>query len=151
MCMPSKRKAPRNPTRIELTVANIDEKVAALLGVQVKDIKIADMAVHPISKEIYLAVTRNGSPAQSVLVKCDHKGNLHAVALNDVSFYETSITDVPAPGTKLPQQWHTLTMAVTDMAFVDGELFVSDSQASNSVPRCGGLRFPLPISHKQYN
>ena len=64
------------PDPDKITVANIDEKVAALLGVQVKDIKIVDMAVHPISKEIYLAVTRKGSPAQSVLIKCDHKGNL---------------------------------------------------------------------------
>jgi tetratricopeptide (TPR) repeat protein len=47
------------------------------------------------------------------------------VNLSNVSYYETSLTDVPAPGTKLPQQWHSLTMAVTDMAFVDGELMVA--------------------------
>jgi hypothetical protein len=131
------------PDPDKITVANIDEKVAALLGVQVKDIKIADMAVHPISKEIYLAVTRNGSPAQSVLIKCDHKGNLRAVALNDVSFYETSITDVPAPGTKLPQQWHTLTMAVTDMAFVDGELFVSGLSGEQFSSKMRRFAFPF--------
>ena len=57
------------PDPDKINVANIDEKVAALLGVQVKDTKIVDMAVHPISKEIYLAVTRNGSPAQSAPYK----------------------------------------------------------------------------------
>ena len=38
-----------------------------------------------------------------LLIKIDHKGNLQPVTLNDVSFYETSLTDVPAPGTKLPK------------------------------------------------
>ena len=101
------------------------------------------MAVHPISKEIYLAVTRKGSPAQSVLIKIDHKGNLQPVALNNVSFYETSITDVPAPGTKLPQQWHTLTMAVTDMAFVDGELFVSGLSGEQFSSKMRRFAFPF--------
>src|SRR5689334_18556828 len=37
-----------------LDVANVDEKIAALLGVSAKDIKIEDMAVNPTSQEVYL-------------------------------------------------------------------------------------------------
>jgi hypothetical protein len=131
------------PDPDRLTVGNIDEKVAALLGVQPTDAKIVDMAVHPISKEIYLAVTRKGSPSQSVLIKCGHKGNLQPVSLNNVSFYETSIADVPAPGTKLPQQWHTLNLAVTDMAFVDGELFVSGLSGEQFSSKMRRFAFPF--------
>ncbi len=131
------------PNPDKLNVANIDEKVAALLGVHVKDAKIVDMAVHPISKEIYLAVTRTGSPAQSLLIKIDHKGNLQPVTLNNVSFYETSLTDVPAPGTKLPKEWHSLNMAVTDMAFVDGELFVAGLSGEQFSSKMRRFAFPF--------
>lgn len=108
-----------------IDVANIDEKIGALLGVTAKDVKIEDMAVNPTSQEIYLAITRKASANEPVLVKVDNRGSLSLVNLKDVSYYETSLTDVPAPDTKLPQPWHSRTMAVTDMAFVDGELMVA--------------------------
>ena len=108
-----------------IDVANIDEKLGALLGVSAKDVKIEDMAVNPTSQEIYLAVTRKSAANEPVLIKVDNKGSLSQVSLADVSYYETSLTDVPAPDAKLPQPWHSRTMAVTDMAFVDGELMVA--------------------------
>lgn len=108
-----------------IDVANIDEKIGALLGVSARDVKIEDMAVNPTTQEIYLAVTRKSAANEPVLVKVDNRGSLSPVSLSNVSYYETSLTDVPPAGAKLPQQWHSLAMAVTDMAFVDGELMVA--------------------------
>ena len=108
-----------------IQVAGIDEKIGAMLGVSTKDVKIEDMAVNPTSQEIYLAVTRKSAANEPVLIKVDNKGILSQVKLNDVSYYETSLNDVPAADVKLPQPWHSRTMAVTDMAFVDGELMVA--------------------------
>ncbi len=130
----------------KINVDNIDEKVAATLGVSAKDIKIEDMAVHPVSKEIYLAVTRKVAPAQFAMVKVDGQGKLQVVTLSDVSYYETALTDVPREGTKLPKQWNSLSQAITDMAFVDGELLVaglSGEQFSSKL-----RRFPYPFSDK---
>lgn len=132
------------PERIN--VDNIDEKLAALLGVQVKDIKIQDMAVHPASREIYLAVTRRGTPTQSVLVKSDMLGKLQVINLADVSYYETTLKDLPAASTKLPKEWHSISMAVTDMAFVDGELLVSGLSGEAFTSRL--RRFSYPFTDK---
>jgi hypothetical protein len=106
-------------------VANIDEKIGALLGVSAKDVKIEDMAVNPTSQEVYLAITRKSAANEPVLVKVDYKGILSPVSLSNVSYYETSLNDVPSAEAKLPQPWHSRTMAITDMAFVDGELLVA--------------------------
>ena len=57
-----------------LEVSNIDEKVAALMGVSTKDIKIEDMAVNPTSREVYLAVSRRGSSLQPAIIKLDKLG-----------------------------------------------------------------------------
>ncbi|HTE31753.1 MAG TPA: hypothetical protein VK666_15335 [Chryseolinea sp.] len=130
----------------KVSISSIDVKVAALLGVQPKDVKIQDMAVHPLTKEIYLSVTRNVEPVQSVIVKVDHQGKLVPVSLADVSYYETTLTDVPAPGAKLPKEWMTLALAVTDMAFVDGELFVSGLSGEQFTSKL--RRFAYPFANK---
>jgi hypothetical protein len=119
----AKQENAKKPMTIE--VANIDEKLGALLGVSARDVKIEDMAVNPTSQEVYLAVTRRSAANEPVLVKVDYKGNINQVKLNDVSYYETSLSDVPGPDAKLPSRWHQRTMAITDMAFVEGELMVA--------------------------
>jgi hypothetical protein len=142
--MNAKQEGVKKPMTIE--VRNIDEKIGALLGVSARDVKIEDMAVNPTSQEVYLAVTRRSAGNQPVLVKVDNKGGLSPVNLDDATYYETSLIDVPAPGTKLPLPWHSLTMAVTDMAFVDGELFVAglSGEEFNSKLR----RFSYPFTNQ---
>ncbi|HZX73602.1 MAG TPA: hypothetical protein VFE57_04225, partial [Cyclobacteriaceae bacterium] len=50
-------------------VKNIDQKIASLLGTQVQNVKINDVAVNPVSKKIYVAVTNADGTA--VLLKVD--------------------------------------------------------------------------------
>ena len=54
--------APVKPAPVN--VENIDARVASILGVDPGAIVINDMAVHPVTREIYLSVTRGyGSTA----------------------------------------------------------------------------------------
>ncbi|HTF17819.1 MAG TPA: hypothetical protein VK658_07090 [Chryseolinea sp.] len=127
----------------QLEVNNIDDKIAALLGVSTKDIKIEDMAVNPTSHEVYFAVTRRGSSLQPAIAKVDSRGNLSAFNLSDVSYYETSLSDIPA---KSPDTYFTLSSAITDMAFIEGELYVAglSGEEFNSKLR----RFQYPFTNK---
>lgn len=124
-------------------VANIDEKLAAILGVSAKDLKIEDMAVNPTSREVYFAVTRRGSDLQPAIIKVTKEGKLTSFNLSNVSYYETSLSDVPS---KSPNQYVPLTAAITDMAFIEGELYVSglSGEEFNSKLR----RFSFPFSSK---
>lgn len=131
-----------------IEVANIDEKIGALLGVSAKDVRIEDMAVNPTSQEIYLAVTRKSASAEPLLVKVDNRATLSLVSLKDVSYYETSLSGVPSPDAKLPQAWHRLTMAVTDMAFVDGELFVAGLSGEEFNSRLRRFSYPFTNQSK---
>ena len=131
-----------------IDVANIDEKLGALLGVSARDVKIEDMAVNPTSQEVYLAVTRKSAANEPVLIKVSNKGSLSQVSLSDVSYYETSLTDIPAPGAKLPMQWHSLTMAVTDMAFVDGELLVAGLSGEEFTSKLRRYSYPFTNQSK---
>ena len=110
-------KQPNAEKAQSLEIANIDEKLAALLGVSTKDIKIEDMAVNPTSAEVYFAVTRRGSALQPAVIKVGKGGKISPINLSNVSYYETSLSDVPS---KSPDQYYPLTYGITDMAFIDG-------------------------------
>ena len=127
-----------------LEVANIDEKLAALLGVSTKDIKIEDMAVNPTSREVYFAVTRRGSDLQPAIVKVDKNGKLSSFNLSNVNYYEASLGDVPS---KSPHQYYPLTAAITDMAFIDGELYVSGLSGEEFSSKL--RRFPYPFTNNK--
>jgi hypothetical protein len=123
-----------------LEVENIDEKIAALLGVSTKDIKIEDMAVNPTSQEVFIAVTRRGSVLQPAVIKVDKQGKLSSFNLNNVSYYETSLSDVPS---KSPHQYFPLTAAITDMAFIDGELYVSGLSGEEFSSKLRRIAYPF--------
>lgn len=126
------------PERLE--VNNIDEKIAALLGVGVRDIKIEDMAVNPTSREVYFAVTRRGSSLQPSIVKVNGKGDLSAFNMSGVNYYETSLADIP---TKSPHTYFPLSSAITDMAFIDGELYVAGLSGDEFSSKLRRFQYPF--------
>lgn len=136
-------KQPNAEKEQSLEIANIDEKLAALLGVSTKDIKIEDMAVNPTSAEVYFAVTRRGSALQPAVIKVGKGGKISPINLSNVSYYETSLSDVPS---KSPDQYYPLTYGITDMAFIDGELYVSGLSGEEFTSKL--RRIPYPFTNK---
>lgn len=68
----------------------VDEKIAALLGASVDDIQIVDMAVNPISQNIYLAVRHsNGTP---MLVKTDGQ-SMEVMPMDKVSHSKVDLSN----------------------------------------------------------
>jgi len=128
-----------------LEVANIDEKIAALLGVSAKDIKVGDMAVNPTSQDVYFAVTRRRDPVEPAIIKVDKQGKLGLIDLNNVSYYESSLKDVPS---KSPQEYFPLTAAITDMQFIDGELYVSGLSGEEFSSKLRRIPYPFTNNAK---
>ena len=57
-----------------IEVKNIDQKIAASLGTEAKNIRIQDIAVNPISKKVYVAVQgMDGTPVLlTIELRCGH-------------------------------------------------------------------------------
>ena len=147
---------------------DLDSKLAGLLGCEVDDVIIADMAVHPVSGNVFLSVMRGrGAAALPVLVKVDrHDGALSEVSLQGVAFAETAIANAPseddprtvtllpdAPdGEEIELGGHKLRVArppartstVTDMAYVDGVLFVAGLSNEEFASNLRRIACPLP-------
>ncbi|MCH9651374.1 MAG: hypothetical protein K0U98_24320 [Deltaproteobacteria bacterium] len=124
------------------SIENLDEKIAARLGVGPRDVAIQDMAVQEKSGMIYLSVMRGrGDGAKPVLLTIDQEGKLSELSLAKVRHDRLEITNPPVEDDK--SRWHTRELTITDLEFVDGELLIAglSNEEFNSVLR----RTPFPF------
>ena len=64
-----------------------DQKVAALLGTDVREITVTDLAVHPKTRNAFASVMRGqGTNAQPALLRIDGAGKIEVVAFGDVKY-----------------------------------------------------------------
>ena len=88
------RTAPEKPTAIN--VANIDVRIAEVLGVGANAVEINDMAVHPVSQEVYISVTRSvGANAQPAIVRVDSGGTLQNIKLDALQATSQELSHFP--------------------------------------------------------
>lgn len=109
-----------------VALKGIDVKIASLLGTTPDAVVINDLAVHPASQNVYLAVSRGrGNDARPVLLRATKKGELQEVALAGVPFSKVSLANAPEPGAKTKWGADLRSMTITDLGYVDGELLIA--------------------------
>src|SRR5580765_1918906 len=131
----------RTPARAgsKVDVQGIDEKLAALVGVMPSDILINDVAVNPISRNVYVSAARGRGPdAAPLVVRVDASGKLTLLPLDNIKHETVSLADAPDANPSARQNPRTQT--ITDMAFVNGNVMVAGmsneewSSALRSIP-----------------
>jgi hypothetical protein len=131
----------RTPARgaVKIDVQGVDEKLAAMVGVMPADILINDVAVNPISKNVYVSAARGRGPdAAPLVVRVDASGKLTLLPLDNIKHETVSLADAPDAGGSGRQNPRTQT--ITDMAFVNGNVMVAGmsneewSSALRSIP-----------------
>src|SRR5215510_7955855 len=102
-------------------IPNIDKQIAALLGTDVREIAVTDLAVHPKTHNAFVSVMRGqGAGAKAVLLRVDGAGKIDIVDLSKLKATHVMLPNPPsASGTAARGQ------AITDMAFMDGRLYVA--------------------------
>jgi len=125
-------------------VKNVDQKIAALLGTEAKNITILDIAVNPVSKKIYCAVQNSDNTTVLLTIEGD---KVQPVNLKNVSYSTVSISNAPAEDAKDQRGRPLRVWAVSDLAYADGKVFVSglSNQEFSSTFRS----IPFPFVNKQ--
>ena len=138
--------AVRDTSSSGITVTAIDEQIATLLGVPTAEVRIRDMAAHPVSQALYFSVMRgNGPTAQPVIVrltKADKR--LSIVDLSNIRNARASVPDAISSDTTLPWERVSRSLTITDLAPADSELYVAG--LSNEGFRSTLRRIPLPFN-----
>ena len=79
-----------------VNIPNFLQKLADTLGAGVDQTRVVDLAVNPVSRNIYVSVA-SGQPAQPALVRISTDGKLSKVALDNVRHARATLSDVPDP------------------------------------------------------
>src|SRR5688572_24810390 len=122
-------------------IDNIDAKIGALLGTDAAGVTITDLAVHPTTKHTYLSVMRGTGPeAQAALVRVDGTGQVFLVAFDKISFTSVSL---PNPASVNPNGRSGRAQSVTDLAFVNGRLYVAGLSNEEFASKLWSVGYPF--------
>jgi hypothetical protein len=128
-------------------VADLDLKVAGLLGTTRDKIRFGDMARNPKTGSLYFTVSRvtdNGS--EPALVRARGSDIVELVNLDNIRNSSADLPEAPAKDAKLPWGQPSWTLAITDLTFLDGELWVAG--LTNEEFASGLRRIPFPFGRK---
>ena len=140
-----------------IQVADVEAKIAARLGTEASEIMVHDLAVHPLTHQIYLSVSRGRAGWDSVwklpnhvadadiLLTLAQDGSIDQVSLDDVRFARVSLPN-PVSADKTHSFMKDLSLrtdTITDMAYTEGTLFVAG--LSNEEFASALWRVPLPF------
>jgi len=102
-----------------LEVKGINEKAAAMLGTSADQIAIQDVAVNPISHNVYVAVSRGKGPdAVPVILRVDAAGKISEVSLDNIKHASVSLPDGPEDQRRRME-------TITQIKYVDGQVLVA--------------------------
>jgi hypothetical protein len=129
-----------------LKVEGINAKIAALLGTAANDVLINDVVVNPISRQVYVAVSRGRGPtATPVLVRVKSGGELEVVSLEKVKFSRGQLPDAPVEGvvgeggrSSNPRQ-----ESITDVAFFQDRVLIAGLSNEEFSSTLRAIPFPF--------
>lgn len=147
-----------------VNIGDIDVKIADVLGVAKSALAINDMAVHPVTADIYISVTRIGNfESAPAIMQVSQSGKISLVDLQSLPFDVQSLDHYPDQETTFrprglgenPPQTRDLakgnitlsSLAIMDMEYHDGELFVSGVAFENFLSTL--RRMPYPFTDEQ--
>jgi hypothetical protein len=144
------------PEPIELR--DVEAKIAARLGTRAADVLVHDMAVHPVSHRVFLAVSHgragmdlewklpNHVAIADLLLTVDAQGRIEEFPLDDVRFARAELPDPIAADKPHPfiEGVSLRTDTITDLAVTRDTLFVAG--LSNEEFASTLWRVPLPFA-----
>src|SRR5690349_1316752 len=104
-----------------LEIKGINEKIAAMLGTAADQIIINDVAVNPVSKNVYISVSRGKGPdAVPVILRADAAGKISEVSLDNIKHASVALSDAPAatPASDNPRARNQRMETITSLHYI---------------------------------
>ena len=149
---------------VPVNIGDIDVKIGDVLGVPASALAINDMAVHPVSADIYISVTRIGNfESAPAIIRVGQDAGIALVDLTSLPFQKQVLDHYPDQETtfrprglgQMPPLARDLakgeiklsSLAIMDMEYHEGELFVAGVAFDNFLSTL--RRMPYPFTDAQ--
>lgn len=147
-----------------VNIGDIDVKIADVLGVPKSALAINDMAVHPESADILISVSRIGNfESAPAIIKINQGGALEVLDLASLTVQKQALDNFPDQETtfrprglgQMPPLARDIakgniklsSLAIMDMEYHEGELFISGVATDNFLSTL--RRMPFPFTDEQ--
>jgi hypothetical protein len=110
----------------QVEIDDFEKRLGKLLSIAADQVVIRDMAVNPATQHMFFSVARGrGVDAAPALVRSTLEGELSLVPLENARYAKLALTDSPSETAKTPWGASSRSMAITDLAFTNGELLIA--------------------------
>jgi len=130
----------------DVSIDNVDQQIAFLLGAKKDAVVIQDMVVNPLSKTVYLAAHVNDG--QPVIFKIEGE-KLEWVPLNTVGFSKVALNNAVAEDAEDRRGRSLRKWAISDLAYHDGRIMVSGLSNEEFSSTFRTIEFPFAEDQKQ--
>ncbi|HEX5103378.1 MAG TPA: hypothetical protein VFV87_06185 [Pirellulaceae bacterium] len=132
------------PLSGEFKLDNVQAKIAGLLGTEAADVLLNDIAVEPGTNIAYVSVSRGRGPsAEPAIIRVDGKGGLSALPLDKVQYAKVAVSGAPAADARDKKGSSLRSESITDLAFVDGRLFIAGLSNEEFASKLRAIEFPF--------
>jgi hypothetical protein len=133
----------------KVEIKAVNQKVAALLGTSPDQILVNDMAVNPISKSVYLSVSRGRGPdAIPVILRVNGSGKISELSLDNIKHSMVSLPDAPSATLKDGRGQSPRLETITHVAFVSGNVVVAGLSNEEFSSSLRSIPFPFEKATK---
>ncbi len=127
-----------------VNIEGLQDKLAALLGSSAEQILVNDLAVNPISKRVYLSVSRGRGPdAAAAIVTVDESGKLAELNLGNIRHSAMALPNAPGAGEMDRRGQPVRLEAITDLQFIDGKVIVAGLSNEEFASNLRAIPFPF--------
>ncbi|MEK6155057.1 hypothetical protein WIW50_17435 [Flavobacteriaceae bacterium 3-367] len=143
-----------------IDIRDIDQKIGALLGRPRKDILIHDLAVNPISQNIYCTVSYGGSNSRerdifdpnylndaTLLMKISPQGKISEVSLEGVYYNQLKLSGAFTPSAKWRSGRSKNTATIRYLVYDNGQLYISGLSNEEFSSTFRVAQFPFDQQH----
>ena len=124
----------------KVRIDKLDQQIADMLGAAIDQVQITDMVVNPENNNIYISVMHgSGNP---LLLRVENNA-LKAVALDNVSFTKSEITDPVSNEAKDRRGRQLRRWAVADIKYTNGKVLLSGLSNKEFASTFRSIDFPF--------
>lgn len=123
-------------------VADLDRRIAAILGTDAAAVQVTDLAVHPVSRNSFVSVMRGqGADARPALLRVDGAGTVDLIDLTPVEYTSVELPNPPVANPSARRDPRAQVMM--DFAFVDGRLWVAGLSNEEFASKLWSVPYPF--------
>jgi hypothetical protein len=132
-----------------IEIKGLNEKIAAALGATPDQIQINDVAVNPISKKVYISITRGrGAEATPVIMRADASGKLSELSLDNIKHAKLALPNAPSETGTDARAASRRMESITDLAFLDGKVIVAGLSNEEFSSTLRSIPYPFQAADK---